>query len=50
MEIELYKKDCPKTVDNFMHLCMGDMGMGKSGKKLHYKGSKFHRIIKQFMM
>ena len=23
--------------------------MGKAGKKLHYKGSKFHRIIKGFM-
>jgi peptidylprolyl isomerase len=23
--------------------------MGKSGKPLHYKGSKFHRVIPQFM-
>merc|ERR1719182_1150152 len=24
--------------------------MGKSGKPLHYKGSKFHRVIPQFML
>merc|ERR1711935_1016536 len=27
----------------------GDKGIGQSGKPLHYKGSKFHRIIPQFM-
>ena len=24
--------------------------MGKSGKPLHFKGSKFHRVIPQFML
>ena len=24
--------------------------MGKLGKPLHYKGSKFHRVIPQFML
>ncbi|KAL2925263.1 Peptidyl-prolyl cis-trans isomerase CYP21-2 [Bienertia sinuspersici] len=28
----------------------GEKGMGKSGKPLHYKGSKFHRIIPSFMI
>ena len=29
---------------------MGDKGVGKaSGKTLHFKGSRFHRIIPQFM-
>ena len=35
----------PKTSENFLRLCDGTKGMGKSGKPLHYKGSKFHRVI-----
>ena len=36
----------PKTADNFLKLCTGEAGIGKSGKPLHYKGSTFHRVIK----
>merc|ERR1711920_545132 len=39
-----------KTVANFVSLCTGDKGMGKSGKALHFKGSNFHRIIPNFMI
>ena len=35
----------PKTSANFLHLCIGDRGLGKCGKKLHYKDSFFHRVI-----
>merc|ERR1712192_241518 len=28
---------------------MGEKGMGKMGKPLHFKGSAFHRVITQFM-
>lgn len=33
-----------------LHVISGEKGIGKSGKPLHYKGSKFHRIIPSFML
>ena len=39
----------PKTVENFATLADGSAGTGNSGKPLHFKGSKFHRIIPGFM-
>ncbi len=46
---ELFADTCPKTAENFRALCTGEKGVGKSGKNLHFKGSRFHRIIQQFM-
>ena len=47
---ELYADVVPKTVENFRALCTGEKGIGKSGKPMHFKGCKFHRIIPGFMV
>ncbi|XP_044596851.1 peptidyl-prolyl cis-trans isomerase cyp11-like [Cotesia glomerata] len=48
---ELYMDICPRTCENFRALCCGELGLGKTtGKPLHYKGTVFHRVVKDFMI
>ncbi|XP_037612170.1 NK-tumor recognition protein isoform X1 [Sebastes umbrosus] len=48
---QLFSDVCPKTSKNFLCLCTGEKGTGKiTGKKLCYKGSTFHRVVKNFMV
>uniref|UniRef100_H9FUW9 peptidylprolyl isomerase n=1 Tax=Macaca mulatta TaxID=9544 RepID=H9FUW9_MACMU len=48
---QLFSDICPKTCKNFLCLCSGEKGLGKTtGKKLCYKGSTFHRVVKNFMI
>uniref|UniRef100_A0A670JY56 peptidylprolyl isomerase n=1 Tax=Podarcis muralis TaxID=64176 RepID=A0A670JY56_PODMU len=48
---QLFSDVCPRTCKNFLCLCTGEKGIGKTtGKKLCYKGSTFHRVVKNFMI
>jgi peptidylprolyl isomerase len=48
--IELYADKLPRTAENFRLLCTGERGTGRwSGKRLHYKGAPFHRVVPGFM-
>ena len=49
IEITLDTDNHPNTAENFRALCTGEKGTGKSGKPLHYKGCRFHRVIAGFM-
>jgi len=47
----LFGEQVPTTVENFVSLSKGVEGkMAQTGQPLHYKGSKFHRIIPSFMI
>jgi hypothetical protein len=48
--IELNDKDCPKTCENFVSLCVGGK-IGKSSKKpLHFKNTRMFRLVRDYMV
>lgn len=47
-EVELYAKECPETVWNFINLAEGRQDTDKGGN--FYDGLSFHRVIKDFMI
>ena len=47
----MYVDIVPKTCENFMKLCSGEAGKGRTtGAPLHYKSTIFHRVIKGFII
>jgi cyclophilin family peptidyl-prolyl cis-trans isomerase len=50
-EVLPLQKEAPKASENFRCLCTGEKGSGKaSGKPLHYKGVRLHRVQKGFVV
>lgn len=47
--MELYGLVVPKTVKNFVDLCIG-FNVTEGADPIGYKGSSFHRIIPNFMV
>ena len=53
--VNLFEKDAPKTVENFVGLAEGtkefkDPVAGVQAKRPYYDGTVFHRVISNFMM
>ncbi len=51
LTFDLFEDLCPLTCENFKYLCTGEKGVSKlSGKPLHYKGSKIHKVFSDYIL
>lgn len=51
VKIAVFGKTVPKTAENFKQLCIAHLSQDAAdGKLVGYKGSSFHRVIKDFMI
>ncbi|KAK2942962.1 putative Peptidyl-prolyl cis-trans isomerase H [Blattamonas nauphoetae] len=48
VEMELFADKCPKTAKNFLTFCTGEFE--RSHRPVGYKGCRFHRVLKDFMV
>ncbi|KAI5815483.1 cyclophilin-like domain-containing protein [Pyronema omphalodes] len=49
IKLELFSKIVPKTCENFRQFCTGET-KDRGGRPQGYKGAKFHRVMKDFMI
>lgn len=49
IKMELFQDVVPRTAENFRQFCVGE-SKNSQGRPQGYKGSKFHRVIKDFMI
>ncbi|KAL9110030.1 MAG: hypothetical protein Q9227_005369 [Pyrenula ochraceoflavens] len=49
IKMQLFSQTVPRTAENFRQFCTGEH-KGPNGRPQGYKGSKFHRVIKDFML
>jgi len=49
IKMELFANVVPHTAENFRQYCIGEP-KNHLGRPQGYKGSKFHRVIKEFMI
>ena len=50
IEIELFGDQVPLTAENFRQLCTGESGCDTNGRERSYKRTRFHRVVKGFMV